>query len=244
MEHVIRLIRICIVLMLFSVSAKAQDIILTSKGDIIMAKVLEVNANEVVFKMYDNPDGPTRRMAKSEISRINYVNGQEDVFSKPSDKGTAKDSHVTVETPAVEVHDEGYLYYGNAFLVTICNGKGEKVNRRLDEYLTASEIRELKTHMAFSNFFRVASMASFVPLGIGLGMAIYDSTSNEDHHIRTKSWLIAGGGLGLMVGCVIAGVSADAKGMKILKSHNASSHLASAVYLGGTPSGIGLTYSF
>lgn len=41
MVRIIRLIPICVVLLLFSVSTKAQDIILTSKGDIIMAKVLE-----------------------------------------------------------------------------------------------------------------------------------------------------------------------------------------------------------
>lgn len=69
-------------------------------------------------------------MAKSEISRINYVNGQEDVFTKLGDKVTAVDSQVPVEAPSVVEHDEGYLYYGNAFLVTICNGKGEKVNKR------------------------------------------------------------------------------------------------------------------
>lgn len=98
--------------------------------------------------------------------------------------------------------------------------------------------------MAFGNIFRVASLVSMVPMSVGLGMVIYDNTSNEDHHVRMKLWLIAGGGLGLVVGCVIAGFSADMKGMKLLKAHNPETNYASTVYLGGTPNGIGLTYNF
>lgn len=51
---------------------QAQDIITTKDGKDIQSKILEVNANEVKYKKYNNLDGPTFTLSKSEILIVRY----------------------------------------------------------------------------------------------------------------------------------------------------------------------------
>ena len=59
----------------WSFSVYSQDIITTKKGEDIVAKVLEVNVNEVKYKKYNNPQGPIYLLLKSDILLIRYENG-------------------------------------------------------------------------------------------------------------------------------------------------------------------------
>lgn len=58
----------------------AQDVITLKSGDEIQAKVTEVGQTEVKYKRFDNPDGPTYTVNKSDIFMVKYQNGQKDVF--------------------------------------------------------------------------------------------------------------------------------------------------------------------
>ena len=60
--------------------ASAQDVITLKSGDEIQAKVTEVGQTEVKYKRFDNPDGPTYTVNKSDIFMVKYQNGQKDVF--------------------------------------------------------------------------------------------------------------------------------------------------------------------
>jgi len=66
-----------------SVTMFAQDIITLKDGTDIQASVLEISEVDVNFKKFDNLDGPTYQLAKSEIFMIKYANGSKDVFTKP-----------------------------------------------------------------------------------------------------------------------------------------------------------------
>ena len=68
---------------------RAQDIITKTNGDEIRAKVTEVDVNEVKYKKFENPSGPTYTIAKSDVFMIKYENGDKDVFKKSSDSGSA-----------------------------------------------------------------------------------------------------------------------------------------------------------
>src|SRR5687768_14031023 len=59
-----------------------QDIIILQNGDEIQSKVLEINATEIKYRKYDNPDGPLYTLQKNEVFMIKYANGTRDVFSK------------------------------------------------------------------------------------------------------------------------------------------------------------------
>ncbi len=72
----------------------AQDLITTKKGEDIQAKILEVSTKEVKYKKYNNPDGPTFVLNKSDIVMVRYENGEKDIFgteasSRPSNNHAA-----------------------------------------------------------------------------------------------------------------------------------------------------------
>ena len=69
--------------LLCTVHICAQDVIVKKDGSTILAKVLEVNQSDVKYKKFDNLNGPTYSIRKSELQSINYQNGMKDVFSTP-----------------------------------------------------------------------------------------------------------------------------------------------------------------
>lgn len=70
-------------LFLCSASVSAQDVIVKKDGSTILSKVLEVGQNEIKYKRFDNQEGPTYTISKSELQAINYQNGAKDTFSTP-----------------------------------------------------------------------------------------------------------------------------------------------------------------
>ena len=67
----------------------SQDIITTKASEDIKAKVLEVTTSEVKYKKFDNQDGPTFSLLKSEILMIRYENGSKDVFTESQNQNAA-----------------------------------------------------------------------------------------------------------------------------------------------------------
>lgn len=58
----------------------AQDTIYKRTGDVIPAKILEINIKEVSYKRSDLLDGPLFIINKNEIQKIKYANGSIDSF--------------------------------------------------------------------------------------------------------------------------------------------------------------------
>jgi hypothetical protein len=66
---------------LFSaICTMAQDQIIKNSGYIISAKVKAVNTNTVVYKLYDNLNGPNYTILKKDVNKIKYENGTLDSF--------------------------------------------------------------------------------------------------------------------------------------------------------------------
>jgi hypothetical protein len=61
--------------------ACAQDLITTRSGEQIRSKVLEVGPADVRYKKFDNIDGPTYMLLRSEVMSIVYENGTSDIFN-------------------------------------------------------------------------------------------------------------------------------------------------------------------
>lgn len=80
------LVVFCLLLGAFLYS-NAQDFITTKDGTDIMAKIIEVSSTEVKYKKYNNPDGPTFVLKKSDILIILYEDGEKEVM-KSSDYST------------------------------------------------------------------------------------------------------------------------------------------------------------
>jgi len=62
----------------------AQDTITMRSGEVIQAKILEVNETEVKYKKYNYQDGPTFIVSKNRILMIKYADGSKDVFTETS----------------------------------------------------------------------------------------------------------------------------------------------------------------
>lgn len=61
-------------------SLSAQDIIVKKNGDIIKAKVLELNETQIKYKNYTNIDGPLYTINIGEVLSITYENGEKESF--------------------------------------------------------------------------------------------------------------------------------------------------------------------
>lgn len=59
----------------------AQDVIVKIDGSTILSKVSEVNSDNIKYKKYSNPNGPTYTIAISEVLSVNYENGDKDTFN-------------------------------------------------------------------------------------------------------------------------------------------------------------------
>lgn len=69
---------------LASISAYAQDIILMKDNTLVRAVVQEINDDSVVYRDFNNQNGPLYRVSISRIAKIQFQNGTEQVFSVSS----------------------------------------------------------------------------------------------------------------------------------------------------------------
>jgi len=76
----------------------AQDVIVTKDARKINAKVTEVNVNDIKYKNFDNLDGPTYTLLKSDIASIVYQNGQVETF-EPTNAQTQAVTQTPVQRP-------------------------------------------------------------------------------------------------------------------------------------------------
>ena len=87
----------------------AQDIITKKSGEDVQAKVLEVTQTEVKFKKYDNLDGPTFTLAKTDLVLIRYENNTKDVFLNTEEKNAAATTALATPPTAEELYAQGRL---------------------------------------------------------------------------------------------------------------------------------------
>jgi len=76
----------------------AQDLIITKDAKKIEAKIMEINVNDIKYKLYDNLDGPTYTMLKQDISSVIYTNGTIELFEDTQQK---TQNLPKTETPSV-----------------------------------------------------------------------------------------------------------------------------------------------
>ncbi len=81
MSKIVKLL-ICLAIYFASISVQAQDVLTKKDGIDIQAKVLEVTTTEVKYKKFDNLNGPTFTLLKSELLMVRYENGTKDIFNQ------------------------------------------------------------------------------------------------------------------------------------------------------------------
>ena len=71
-----------IIAVIAAINSFGQDVITKKTGDEIQAKVSEVGSIEIKYKKFDNLEGPTFAILKSDVFMIKYENGTKDVFNE------------------------------------------------------------------------------------------------------------------------------------------------------------------
>lgn len=95
----------------FSAKLNAQDIILRTDGSKLLTKVLEYRTDTIKYKSFDDQQGPTFFLMKSEIKMINLDNGTTLIFN--NDKEINQD--IVNKTKEKELKKERIFYYGSTF---------------------------------------------------------------------------------------------------------------------------------
>ena len=70
--------------LLCALGAQAQDVIVRRDGSTVLARVVAVNGNEVVYKKWSDLNGPNYVMSRSDVTNINYESGRQDRYSTES----------------------------------------------------------------------------------------------------------------------------------------------------------------
>lgn len=92
-------------------SISAQDVIINNTGDEIQAKVLEITSSEIKYKRYDNLDGPTITIAKSEVLLIKYENGTKEVFQNQANGNSSTSVQTAKEDLRMKGMRDAERYY-------------------------------------------------------------------------------------------------------------------------------------
>ena len=96
-------------MILFSVAAHAQDVIVKKDGGTIVSKVLEIDDTVVKYKKFSNLEGPTYSIAKVEVNCINYENGEKETFSVTEAKESALNSSISILQEQQRISDQDLL---------------------------------------------------------------------------------------------------------------------------------------
>lgn len=71
-------------LSLAALNVAAQDVVVKKDGSTILAKVLEVNQDNIKYKKFSNQNGPTYTINLSDVMSVNYENGEKEDYSNSS----------------------------------------------------------------------------------------------------------------------------------------------------------------
>ena len=110
---------------LFAASAYCQDILYTTTGNKLLAKVLEINTKDIKYKDFNNIEGPTYVISKTDIVLIQYSNGVTEVINDNpqsiSPKNTDQAAVVTHPIDKIKTAEkkEFNLYYLNNNMLSI-----------------------------------------------------------------------------------------------------------------------------
>jgi hypothetical protein len=119
------LVFILFITFLSAKSAFSQDVLYTTAGSKLLAKVTEINLKDIKYKDFNNVEGPTYVISKSDIVLIQYSNGVTEVINsnpptlapKPMEQFAVASKSFDKTKPAQK--KEFNLYYLNNNLLSI-----------------------------------------------------------------------------------------------------------------------------
>lgn len=93
-------------LTLSALNVAAQDVIVKKDGSTIIAKVLEVNQDNIKYKKLSNQNGPTYTISISDVMSVNYENGEKEDYSNSSNTNDNNSEVKEIEKDAASNNSE------------------------------------------------------------------------------------------------------------------------------------------
>lgn len=155
--------------------AMAQDVIVMKDQSLVMSKVLEITSTEIKYKKWNNQDGPTYSISRTDVVSINYENGEVEMFSDETNSQQNNYSQVNNK------NNLGYLESYNTFPA------GLKMNGRR---LTNEEIKGLldeQTYLLFNkakNQINFGEIIGIVGLGSLFVSYLFAPTYHNDYSLE------------------------------------------------------------
>ena len=101
----ILLVFICIL------NTRAQDKIYKTTGEVIAAKIIEIGASEIKYRVFDNLNGPIYNIQKQQVIKIIYENGKTEIYENSIDLPEAKEKRG--QNVFVELGGQGLVFTAN-----------------------------------------------------------------------------------------------------------------------------------
>ena len=225
--------KIFLLFAIFYISATgafAQDVIILKNGNDIQAVVSEIGTDEVKYKRFDNPDGPTYTLKKGEIFMIMYPNGSRDVFSEVS-------TPVSTPAPSAGESVKTDLTFRNGGYVWQNEKKLSPEQVRL---LMAGNSEALNLYNSGRSL-NIAAQVIIYPSAFFVGWDLIDFLFGD-----SDGTLLTVGAIGSTIGIII-GLTSDKKIKNSLLLYNSQASNNSVSYqvnFGFTQTGVGLSMRF
>ncbi len=100
----------------FNFLTYGQDFIKKSDTDSIKCNVIKVGSSEIEYKKWENQNGPTYSINRSEVTVIHYKNGTIDIINQPKQKKPI-DKETKVNTPLVANKEQNNIVTENLNLI-------------------------------------------------------------------------------------------------------------------------------
>ena len=225
-------------LMVLCAKSFAQDIIHTLNTPPIEAKVTEISDDYVLYKTFDNLDGPDYRIPVTHVARIVFENGTEKVFAPAN----AKEAEEEYRGPYGPLVYRAGIYYDNL---------GRLYHKQLRQCLGESVYNNdyKKAHSQFQWGSGLTVGGATVLLASIAGGVVYTYINKQLEKTANPAPFIAAGLVG--AACVGGGIPLWVSGNRKLSTiaddfnqqHDAYGYSPSLQF-GATGSGIGLALRF
>lgn len=164
-------------LVLSSISTFAQDIIITSNGDTIRAKIKEITEIEIKYVKFDNQDGPTYTKSISNITQVKYKNGEVETFKNNLQKNAAPIE--TSNTITSKEKTGNVLQKGNKVFIQVLGEQAHKGEAVFLEELKNWGYWNITTNKTEANFTIVLNMNSNAMPGATGWVALVSNDGKE-----------------------------------------------------------------
>lgn len=97
--------------LLIACNSYCQDTIKTRSGEVIIAKVLEINIKDIKYKKYSNLEGPIFTLDKKEVNNITFKNGEKEIFNygQNADLYSGKGNNIELFKILTEKNNKVYI---------------------------------------------------------------------------------------------------------------------------------------